>query len=344
MKLTNRETASLCRSLALLLHGGVSLAEGVFLLEQEETGERKALLGTIRKAMEAGSTLSAAAAQTRAFPTGVSAMLAIGEETGTLEETLTHLADYHDQRHRSALRLKNALTYPALLLLLMLCVIGVLLVQALPVFAQVYGSLGSGMRGLSAGLLSLGQALQRLLPVLFGLLALGAALAAALMLHGGFRERCLGVLRRRFGDRGISRKFSNARFARGLAMAMASGLQLEEAVALAGKLLSDLPGAASRCARCEALLGQGEDLATALTAAELLTPAQSRLLAVGIRGGNADRVMDTLAEGLMEEAEEALDNFSSRVEPALVLLASLLVGVFLLSVMLPLVDIMSTIG
>ena len=68
------------------------------------------------------------------------------------------------------------------------------------------------------------------------------------------------------------------------------------------------------------------------------------MLAVGLKGGNADRVMEEIAVRQMEEAETALDAAISRVEPAMVLTASVLVGMILLSVMLPLLNILSTLG
>ena len=68
------------------------------------------------------------------------------------------------------------------------------------------------------------------------------------------------------------------------------------------------------------------------------------MLALGLQGGSGDQVMEEIACRLMDEAEAALEQKVSRVEPAMVLTASLLVGVILLSVMLPLMNIMSSIG
>ena len=77
---------------------------------------------------------------------------------------------------------------------------------------------------------------------------------------------------------------------------------------------------------------------------QLLSPAQSRLLSLGIQGGNADSVMENIAGQMMEDAQASLETAVSRVEPVMVLVSSLLVGLILLAVMLPLVDIMSVIG
>lgn len=344
MKLDHSQTAHFCRGLALLLHAGISLADGVFLLAEEESGPLRDLLHSLGTGMDDGKQLSTAMEQFDAFPAHAAGMIRIGEETGRMEEALNALADFYEERCRTSRQIKNALAYPSMILLLMLAVIAVLLIKVLPVFDEVYASLGSRLTGISAVLLDLGQMLETALPVMLALLTLLVAAVLLFALYIPFREKVTAWYACRFGDRGVSRKFNNARFARAMSMGLGSGLGVEEAMGLSAKLLADIPGAAARCRQCAAALEAGADFAAAMGEAGLLSPSQSRMLTVGLRGGNADRVMEDMAEKMMEEANEALETLVSRVEPAMVLIASALVGLILLSVMLPLVDIMSTIG
>lgn len=341
MVLTDQKIAYLCRSLALLLHSGISPAEGCFLLAQEEADPLRKRMG---EALDSGMPLSDAMEKTGAFPAYVSAMVRVGEATGRLEETLEALADHCEYRCRTAHQLRQALTFPGMILLLMLVVIGVLLVKVLPVFQQVYASLGSGLTGPGAWLLTLGQGLQKALPVLLILLVLAAAAVLAFCCHSRLRSAISALWRRKFGDRGIRRRFNNARFAQGMAMGLASGLVPEEAARLAGQLLEDTPDAARRCARLQSELETGADLAAALENAGLLTAARGRLLAVGLRSGSGDRTMEQIAASMAEEAAEALETALSRIEPVMVLGASVLVGSILLTVMLPLMNILSALG
>ena len=129
-----------------------------------------------------------------------------------------------------------------------------------------------------------------------------------------------------------------------LAMGLRSGMQLEEAMELAAALLEDRPRAAARCGACRELLLRGEELAASMERSGLLTKSESRLLALGRRGGRGDEVMEQLADRKLKDARDALETAVSRVEPALILVTSGLVGAILLSVMLPLMDIMTAIG
>lgn len=338
---SNENLSHILRSLALLLHAGLTAADGVSLLAQEDKGYGLEAIGA---GLDAGQPLSEMLDSHGGFPPAVSALVRIGEETGRLEEALLSLADYYDRRHRTGKLLKNAVAYPAMTLGLMLVVVGVLLVKVLPIFDGVYASLGSRLTGAAAGLLHLGQLLKAALPALLLVLGLTAVLAVLFAGCRPFRDKVTRWYQKNFGDRGISRKFSNARFAQGLAMGLGSGLSLEESARLAAMLLQDIPGAAKRAARCQVLLEQGASLAEALAEERLLDEASCRMLQIGLRGGNADAVMADIAQRQMDGAEEALDAAIAKIEPALVLTASVLVGLILLSVMLPLMDILSVLG
>ena len=342
--LTDLETALFCRGLALQLHAGISLADGIYLLAQEESGQKQTLFQQMAAGLDEGRLLSDVLEEGSCLPEYVCAMVRIGQQTGKLEQTLRSLGEFYEQRSIRKWQIKQALSYPCMVFVLMLIVVTVLLVKVLPVFDGVYGSLGSRLTGVAAGLLHLGQLLKGAMPVLLAVLSAGLLFALLYWKSMAFRASIDRQFRNRFGDRGMARKFNNARFAQALAMGLSSGLTLEESVELAENLLKPIPGAAARCRECKGRLETGESLAEAMAAAQLLSPSESRLLAVGLRSGNGDRVMEEIARRLSRQAEEAVEDAVSKIEPAMVLIASLLVGLILLSVMLPLANIMSTIG
>lgn len=342
--LSDQQTAFFCRSLSLQFHAGIALADGMYLLSEDESGETKALYRQMGSWMDQGAQLSQVLEDSGCIPEYVCGMVKIGQQTGKLEQTLRSLAAFYEQRHRTRRQIKNALAYPSMVFVLMLVVVAVLLIKVMPVFDGVYASLGSRLTGVAAGLLYLGRLLEGTLPALLGALTVVLMLVLLYSKWLPFRERIDGWYQKYLGDRGIARQFNNARFAQAVAMGLSSGLPLEEAMELAENLLKEIPGAGSRCRICARHLEEGAALPEAMGAAQLLPPAESRMLAVGLRGGNGDRVMEEIAQRLSQQAEEALEDRVSGIEPAMVLAASLLVGVILLSVMLPLMNIMSTIG
>jgi type IV pilus assembly protein PilC len=344
-KLTHEQISSLCLELSLLLHAGVGVGDGLSLLAQESTrGEDRELLEGLAGQVDGGTPLADALRSCGRFPDYVSGLIEVGERAGRTEEALGALSRYYEDRARLDRRIRSALLYPAVMLLLMLVVIVVLLSRVLPVFRDVYASLGGQMTGVAGGLLALGRALDAAMPVLCVALALAVLFLAAFAAGGSFRERVLGLWRKARGDRGLSRQLNAARFAQAMAMGLRSGLPLEQAIELSGQLQRDAPAAQARCRDCLDRIERGEDLAVALRQSEVLPATACRLLALGQRSGTGDAVMEEVARRLTQESELAVEARVSRVEPTLVLVTSLLVGAILLSVMLPLMNIMAAIG
>ena len=344
-KLNSEQISALCMELSLLVHAGVGVGDGLSLLAEEaDCLEDRAMLTRMAGQVDEGASLAAALRSSGCFPDYVASLAEVGQRSGHMEEALTALADYYDGRCRMEHRLRSALLYPAVLLLLMLAVLAVLLTKVLPVFNDGYASLGGQLTGVAGGLLALGQMLDTALPWLCALLTLVAAATAAFAASPALREKPLGLWRRLWGDRGLARQLQTARFAQALAMGLRSGMPLEEALTLAGGLRDNTPAANARCGDCLARLEQGEELSGALSASGVMPAAACRMLALGQRSGAGDTAMEEVARRLDQESAEALERKVGQVEPALVLATSLLVGVILLSVMLPLLRIMTAIG
>ena len=343
IRLESGEISSLCMELSLLFHAGIGVSDGLHLLAEENPQNRELLEGMAKQA-DLGKPLSEAMQASGAFPDYAVGMAAVGEKSGRTEEALHALSDYYDGRERLFQRIRSALLYPAVLLLLMVVVIAVLLMKVLPVFNDVYTSLGGQLTGLAGGLLAFGQALDAAMPFLCVLLAAAVIFLAAFASSDSFRDAILRRRSLRGGDMGIFRGVASARFAQALSMGLSSGLTIEDSIQMASTLHKDNPAAVERYRDCLARMEKGSGLADAMRESGALPPACCSILALGMRGGSGDTVMAEIARRLEEESEADISARVGRVEPTLVIVTSLLVGVILLSVMLPLMNIMAAIG
>lgn len=344
-RLSHDEISTLCLELALFLHAGADSGSGLVLLAEETDDPRlKATLSEMARQMDEGCSLAHVFEHSEAFPRDVWAMLWVGEKAGRSEEALRALAQYYDRRAQVDRHMRSALLYPSILLLIMLAVIVVLLTQVLPIFSDVYASLGGQLTGLAGGLLHLGQLLNTVLPLLCVILALLVILLVIFSVSQAFRGKLLAWWQKKRGDKGLPRKLAAARFAQALSMGLSSGLTAEDAVESAGTLLADQPAAARRVQVCLDAIAGGDTFLSALKKAELLPAAECRLLELGLASGSGETAMAEIARRLDVDAEDALEQQLGRVEPTMVVVTSLLVGAILLSVMLPLANIMSAIG
>lgn len=161
-KLTARELSSFCGQMGMLLHSGISTAEGLHILcdESKTDADRQILTPLIRSVEENGS-LSRALDESGIFPTSMTAYVRTGEETGCLDEIMESLSSHYEQEEEISGQIRSAVTYPLLMLGMMAVVILVLLIKVLPVFQQVFNQMGMEMNGVSRGLLNAGNVISR---------------------------------------------------------------------------------------------------------------------------------------------------------------------------------------
>lgn len=339
---TNEEVASLCKALAYLLQSGISVADSLYMLSQEEKDPSlaQALIRMAEKT-DGGAPLWETIQAEREFPAYVALLVKVGQQVGRTPETLQALGRYYDRRDRMYKQLRNAVAYPAALLGVLLGVILALLIWVMPVFHQVYAQLGGTFTGLAGTLLALGQWIKNVLPILAILL-----LAAAVVLGiAPCRKKLIALGKRILRDRGAMKAVQRARFLQVLSMGLQSGMTETEAVNLAGDLAQTGGKAFAASYRtCLMCLEQGKTLAEALAEGDFLLSRDSRLLEAGRRSGRMAEVMEDIAARATVQSEEGLEKALGRIEPAMVLISCGLIGCVLLAVMLPLLNIMSTIG
>ena len=330
--------------LSMLLKAGISVSEALHLLTEDSAPEPRRWLSALSAHLEAEPLLSAAAESAGIFPAYFLSMLRLGERSGRLDEVLSALSVYYQRRALFSASLRRALLYPALLILLMAAVFTVLVTRVLPIFNDVFAQVGARMSGVSLSLLRFGGWLSSASAWILG--ALVFLLAAGLLIYKlpGAKRAVTGFLGRKFGNRGLLRRISTSHFAMAMSMAVSSGLDLEQSVSLAGEIAADSASMRQRVETCKAAGAQGESLEKSLLEAGVFTGRDARLLALGAKTGNSDRVMREIARREEERVLDELDGALRKVEPALVIVISLVVGLVLFSVMLPLMGIMSTLG
>ena len=340
--LTNEQVCSFCMALEHLIQAGIGLGDALVLLKEDaQDPDTRQMLTKMALRADEGAALSSVIRDSGRFPTYVSTLTAVGERAGKPEQTLAALVRYYESRERMDRHLRSALVYPASLLAVLLAVALVLLVWVLPVFDDVYARLGSRLTGVAGGLLAVGNVLRKGMPALcIGLVLLGAAL-----LIKPLRAWVLRLFQRLWGDRGAQKKVHSARFVQALSLAISSGMAPLQSLELACTLArGEAPAFQKRCDACRAAVESGVALSKALQENGFLSPADRRLLDSGARSGKEDAVLQTVSRRMLEQSEDALERQTGHIEPVVVTAACILIGTVLLSVMLPLMHIMTAIG
>jgi type IV pilus assembly protein PilC len=213
----------------------------------------------------------------------------------------------------------------------------------LPIFNDVFARLGAQMSPLALQLMQFGVWFRGASVVIAAVFFAVFAVAFLAWIVPAVRKGIAVVFTANFGNKGVFGRVAASRFVSSMSLAMASGIDMEESVNLAASLNSS-DTFRNKCETCITLLREGSNLADALRAVGLLSARDARILSLGEKSGLSDSAMAEIARRSNTNVQDEIANLVGKIEPTLVIITSAVVGVILLSVMLPLMGIMTAIG
>ena len=340
-KLNNRELFQFCEQFSIILRSGMSAIEGLAILNDDSQTERgKDILTFLYKDMEESGSLAHAMEQSGAFPASAAAYVRTGEETGCLDEVMKGLSAFYAKEIQITDQIQSAVAYPLVMLGMMTAVIVILLVKVLPVFRQVFRQLGLEMSGISGALLGIGETLSHYSTAFLVLLAAMIGFILFLVLHPKGQELIRKIVCRFPGTKEIPVNLDYSRLCQCISLGIRSGLSPELCVELAGAVVTQTE-IREKLASIQKQLAEGYGFTEAITESGLFKAMELRLISLGFQAGASDEVMEKLAEQYEEKSTDSVSHIVSILEPTIVIVLSILVGLVLLSVMMPLLGLLS---
>ena len=338
--LSAEELSAFAAQLLLTVKTGIPLSEAIMiLLEDAETEAAKKLLKKILDRLEAGGALSNALKETEVFPVYMTQMIEIGEASGRLEQVLGSLQRYYAREDNIRKSAKNAITYPAIMLVVLIVIVVILVTKVVPIFNQVFNTLGGEMTSMAQGAMRAGEIISNSSMVIVGVIIVVAAVLIIMQLTPGGRKGLASFGRKIFGQ--LTDRIAAANFASGMSLMLASGLDVDRSLELTLPLMTN-PKMYAKVEKLIEMVRAGEAFSGSVVGAKVFSGMQGRMLTLGFKSGNLDSVMEQIADDYEREVDERLDNLISLIEPTMVAILCVIVGLILLSAMLPLQSIMSS--
>ena len=340
-KLSNEELFHFCEQFSIILKSGIPAIEGLRILGDDSvTAQGKALMEQLLGLMDETGNFADTLERSGAFPAPMISYVRLGEQTGCLDEVMEILTHYYEQEIATAAQVRSAITYPLLMLGMMVAVVIILLIKVLPVFSQVFRQMGSEMTGLSGRLLNLGLVMRRNSSVFMVLLAAVIALICFCCFSRKGRGMLIDLVCRVPYFRQIPQSIDYSRITQGISMGLRSGLGPEDSMEMAKDLIR-MPEVKQQLTAAADQLREGVPFSKALTGSGLFTGMEARLISIGFQSGSGDDVMQRLAHRYSEDSIARIQQVISILEPTIVIILTLMVGLVLLSVMLPLLGVLS---
>lgn len=336
------ELAVFTRQLATLLRAGMPLVRGLEVLaRQERKTSMRRMIESLAERLRAGGTLSAAMTEhPRIFDPLYLSMVRAGEAGGALETVLERQARFAEKSLQLRGRIRTAMIYPVVVLLVAMGVLTGLIVFVVPRFQQIFADLlkGAPLPPLTQAVLAFSEwtrghwaaALAAFVGG-WGLLALtrrsplGRSLADAAVLRAPI-----------FG--GLVLKAVVARFARTLGTLLASGVPILPALLITRETCGNVR-IATALDQVHDRVKAGEPVARPLEATGVIPPMVTSLIDVGEQTGQLPAMLGRIADTYEEEVDNAAAGLGSALEPLLILFLAVVVGIVVISLFLPIVRI-----
>lgn len=328
------------RQLALLLECGVSILQSLQVL-QEQTSSKlvRALLGDIITDLRMGKSFSQSLAKhPEAFDVLYCRMMAIGEQTGSLETSLKTVASYLSRQSQSAKKVKTALAYPFMVLLVAVGVIAILTTVVLPQMVSLFEAFKVDLPLPTRVIIGFTRFVNThgvyLYTGAIGALILGLALS---------RTRTMVRAVHLFSLKApligpVSLKREMARFSRTVSLLLRAGLPLPEIIQLALQATKNTIFH-DALDQIRTSLIQGKPMAAPMADNKLFPRAMVQMVAVGEETGNLDTTLATVSDAYEEEADEKTTALISMLEPAMTVVVGLVVGFVALAIVMPIYTI-----
>ncbi len=335
-KMPAADVAVLTRQLASLLGGGVPLLDALTLLtEQASKAPVKKMMSQIREKVREGVSLAnALASHPESFSELYVHMVRAGEQAGALETVLNRLADYGESQAELLRKVRGALTYPAIMMVVGTAIMGFLVTYVIPQVSTIFEQTNQALPITTQVLIGLSSFLINYWwLILISIVAAAAGFSYWLNTRRGRYLYDSWVLKLPIFGPTVT-KVVSARFARTLATLLASGVQVLAAMD-AVKLVITNVRLAEAIQESRDSIREGHGMGQTLARSGLFPPMLVEMIRVGERSGELEPMLEKAAQAYEREVAAALAQMTTLLEPVMTIVMAGMIVFMILAVLMP---------
>ncbi|OLS03920.1 type II secretion system F family protein [Tissierella creatinophila] len=343
-KVKKKDLAIFCRQFYTMVDAGISIIRCLDILSvQTENKTLKKSLESIYIDLQKGITLSGAMKRhEKTFPPILINMIEAGEVSGNLDNILERMAVHFEKENKLESKIKSALIYPVVLIVVSIAVVIFMLVGVMPTFIEMFENSGAELPSITLLLLNSSKFLQRYWYLIFGGIA---ALSFLFIYYKSTKEgkKALALLKIKTPFIKITnQKIITSRFTRTLSTLMSSGIPLLEALEIVGNIVNN---AVIKERLQDGMEGikKGVSLSKTIRDMEVFPPMVYSMVNIGEESGSLDNILIKTADFYDEEVELSLQKMTTLIEPVLLIAMSVVIGFIVIAMALPMFDLVNTI-
>ncbi len=332
------------RQFATMIGAGLPMVQCLEILSQQmESQAFRKIVAEVKDSVSSGSTLAEALGKhKKAFDELNCNMVEAGEVGGALDTILIRLATYREKADALTRKVKGAMVYPAVIVVVAVGVTGAMLTYIVPIFAKMFSSLGSTLPAPTQAVLNISEFIRA--NFWYGIIA---AIAAGI----GFRYWIKTDKGQLAFDRfklkipmigPLIRKSSVARFTRTLGTLISSGVSILDALETTAKTAGNRV-VHDAIKKSVLSIAEGETITAPLKESGVFPPMVIQMISVGEKTGGLDEMLQKIADFYDEEVDAAVTALTSIIEPVIIVFMGTVIGGILVAMYLPMFDIVGQI-
>ncbi|MFN7974558.1 MAG: type II secretion system F family protein [Acidobacteriota bacterium] len=342
---SQKELAIFTRQFSVMIDAGLPLVQCLEILGVQQSNKTfQKVLYQVRSDVESGMTLAESMAKhPKVFNDLYCNMIAAGEAGGILDTILQRLAVYIEKAVKLRRAVRSALIYPVTVISIAAIVVVIILWKVIPTFEQLFAGLGAQLPLPTRVTISVSQFLGRyMIWFIPGFILLGLGLRSY---HQTYRGRRVidGALLKTPIIGILLRKIAVARFCRTLGTLISSGVPILDGMEITARTSGNaIIEDAIMLARKS--IEEGKTVAEPLKETEVFPPMVTQMIAVGEQTGALDAMLSKIADFYEEEVDAAVENLMALLEPVMILFLGITIGGIVISMYLPMFDLIQKIG
>ncbi|MBF4584707.1 type II secretion system F family protein [Curtobacterium sp. VKM Ac-2887] len=335
-----KDLAIMSRQASTMLTSGLSLLRALSILaDQTENKKLKDILGKVRDDVERGVSFSDAVAKFPVdFPPIMINMIRAGETGGFLDQAMDSIATNFEKEHKLRSTIKSAMTYPVVVLCMSLAAVVIMLIFIVPIFQNMFSSLGGQLPIPTQILVSMSHAMRWLAPVLAVIAVVGWFWYRANKNTDRFRAFRDPILLRLPVFGALAKKIVIARFARNFSNMIGSGVPILQALQIVGEVSNNFV-VQSALVRVAEAVRKGESIAAPMAVEKVFPSMVSQMIAVGEDAGSLETMLEKIAVFYDAEVESTTESLTALIEPLLIAFLGVVVGGMIVALYLPIFQI-----
>lgn len=343
VKLT--EITNFCRQFSILINSGISIVESLEILKNQPYSSLfKSILDVVHEDVKAGLLLSEAFDKhEKTFPEFFRSMTYVGEMSGSLDAVLSDLANYYEMDDKVKRQIKGAMTYPIVLMLLVVGIILLMFLFVVPTFKDALANLDVEMPFITMAIFNMSQFFQDNWYIIFGVVILLFILIKVYIGTEGGRYQWDTFKLKAPVLKAIEVNTVASRFTHGFSLLITSGMDLVDAMKVMANVFGN-KNIESKFRKATDDVQRGSSLTVALNTYEIFPDMLIQMVSVGEKTGQLDEVLQRSCSFYDEQLAIALNSLTTVIQPVLLAIAGTVIGVMFMAIYSPILQIIETLG